>query len=126
MPRELRYRRGRCPGRGSGKECLAILPVDPRETRISALVAAIRALIRGGSNVTGQVTLTINVATTTVSNDLISPDCHPQLTPASSAGATEMGNGTIYVSSVAKGSFVITHANAATAGRTFNWIACGG
>ena len=91
-----------------------------------AIAARIRQLIEGRSNAAGQVTLTINVATTTVSNPVIPSGCFPQLTPASANAAAEWGNGTIYVSSVAQGSFVITHANNATAGRVVNWFAVGG
>ena len=101
-------------------------PPDIREEDKYIVNQSIRQLVEGRSNAAGTVTLTINVATTTVTQANISADCFPQLTPASVNGATEMGNGTIYVSSVADGSFVITHANAATTARTFHWHAVGG
>lgn len=100
--------------------------LDPREQRLPIIVSTINQLAQGRSVVAGSVTLTINVATTTVSNDVIPAGCFPLLTPRSAAAATEMGNGTCYISAVAKGSFTITHANAATAGRTFHWFAVGG
>ena len=40
------------------------------------------------------------------------------------SAATELG-GTVYVSAVANGSFTITHANSATAGRTFLYAVLG-
>lgn len=43
----------------------------------------------------------------------------PFLTPVSANAATEVGNGTLYVSAVTNGAFTITHANSATTGRTF-------
>jgi hypothetical protein len=100
--------------------------LDPRETKLPVIVNVINQLAHGRSVVAGSVTLTVNVATTTVSNDVIPAGCFPQLTPASANAATEMGNGTCYVSAVAKGSFTITHANAATTARTFHWFAVGG
>lgn len=99
--------------------------LDAREQRIPIIVNMINQLAHGRSEVAGSVTLTVNAATTTVSNAVIPAGCYPQLTPASANAATEMGNGTCYVSAVAKGSFTITHANAATTGRTFHWYAPG-
>ena len=87
---------------------------------------AIHALYRGRSMAVGTVTLTPNVATTTVTHESISEDARPQLTPTTANAATEVGNGTMYISSVTAGAFVITHANAATTGRTFYWHAPGG
>lgn len=100
--------------------------LDAREKRLPIIVSVINQLADGRSVVAGSVTLTVNVASTTVSNDVIPAGCFPLLTPASANAATEMGNGTCYVSAVAKGSFTITHANAATTGRTFHWYAVGG
>ncbi len=100
--------------------------LDPRETRLPIIVNTVNQLADGRCVAAGEVTLTVNVATTTVSNDVIPAGCFPQLTPASANAATEMGNGTCYVSAVAKGSFTITHANAATTGRKFYWHAVGG
>ena len=98
----------------------------PHEKNPLTLAMAIRHLAEGRSNVAGQVTLTLNAATTTVTNSAIPAGCFPLLTPASANAAAEWGNGTIYVSAVAKGSFTITHANSATAGRTVNYYAVGG
>jgi hypothetical protein len=39
--------------------------------------------------------------------------------PATANAATELGNGTMYVSAVANGSFAITHGNSAATGRLF-------
>ena len=60
------------------------------------------------------------VATTTVVTDKnCAAGSTPLLTPVTANAATEVGNGTLYVSAVANGSFTITHANSATTGRTF-------
>lgn len=99
--------------------------LDARETRLPIIVNVINQLADGRSVASGSVTLRVNEATTVVSNAVIPSGCFPQLTPASANAATEMGAGTCYVSAVAKGSFTITHANAATTGRTFYWHAVG-
>jgi hypothetical protein len=98
----------------------------PTETRVSWLVQAINQLIQGRNNVSGTVTLTLNAATTTVTNPAISASSQPQLFPKTANAATELGAGGMYVSAVAAGSFTITHVNSATASRTFGWVALGG
>ena len=92
------------------------------EQRLHDHAVAIRALIRS-HKARGQVTITQNQATTTVSHENVFADSTVILFPASAAAAAELN---IYVSAVANGSFTITHPNAATAGRTWNWIAVGG
>jgi hypothetical protein len=47
------------------------------------------------------------------------------LTPATAPAAAEVGNGTLYVSTVANGSFTVTHANNSQAVRTFLYAALG-
>lgn len=100
--------------------------ISNRETRLERIVGQVRALAEGRSLAAGTVTLTENAATTVVSNSIISADCFPVLFPAHANAATEIGNGTMYVSAVTNGSFTITHNNSATANRTFNWLALGG
>lgn len=97
-----------------------------KNATILQLTQSVRQLARGRSSAAGTITLTTSTATTVVSSDVISADCFPQLTPASANGATELGNGTCYVSAVADGSFTITHANNATTSRVFHWYAVGG
>lgn len=100
--------------------------ISQQERRLEKIVSQVRALAEGRSIAAGTVTLTINVTTTTVTKSIISAGCFPVLFPTTANGAAELGAGTIYVSSVVSGSFVITHANNATAGRTFNYLAIGG
>lgn len=101
-------------------------PLARAESRVEKIVQAVNLLVLGRSNGAGEVTLTPNAASTTVTDPAISAGSKPQLTPSSANAAAEWGNGTIYVSSVADGSFVITHANSATSGRTVHWHAVGG
>jgi len=98
------------------------------ETDPKKIVLAIQQLAAGRSNATGTVTLTTSAATTTVTptqTGTIAAGSTPILTPTTANAAAEVGNGTMYVSAVANGSFTITHANSATTGRTFLWAILG-
>lgn len=89
------------------------------ETDLKKIVLAIQQLAAGRSNAVGTVTLVTGSATTVVIDKNCAAGSAPLLTPTTANAATEVGNGTIYVSAVANGSFTITHANSATTGRTF-------
>lgn len=91
------------------------------ETDLKKIVLAIQQLAAGRSNSVGTVTLTVSAATTTVTDANCSSLSVPILTPTTANAAAEVGNGTMYVSAVANGSFTITHANSATTGRTFTY-----
>jgi hypothetical protein len=90
---------------------------DEKDTR--KLVLALQQLAAGRSNSVGTVTLATSSATTTVTDNNCAAGSTIILTPTTANAATEVGNGTMYVSSVANKSFTITHANSATTGRTF-------
>jgi hypothetical protein len=95
------------------------------ETDLKKIVLALQQLAAGRSNAVGSVTLATGSATTTVATPNCAVGSTPILTPASASAAAEIGNGTMFVSTVAKGSFTITHANSATAGRTFLYAILG-
>lgn len=95
------------------------------ETDLKKIVLAIQQLAAGRSNAVGSVTLATGSSTTTASTPNCAAGSTPILTPASANAATELGNGTMYVSAVANGSFTITHANSATTGRTFLYAILG-
>lgn len=96
----------------------------PNETDLIRIVKGIRDLYEGRSNASGEFTCELNQATTVVTAPNCSPSSRIFLEPATSAAATEKGNGTIYVSARAQGAFTVTHANSATANRTF-WYRIG-
>lgn len=85
------------------------------------IVLAIRDLFAGRSNRTGSFTLATGAATTTVT----APNCGAAsvitFTPTTANAAAEVAAGTIRISSKAVGSFVVTHVNSATTGRTFDY-----
>lgn len=95
------------------------------ETDLKKIVLALQQLAAGRSNAVGSVTLLTGSATTVVAASNCASGSTPILTPASANAATELGNGTMYVSAVANGSFAITHTNSATAGRTFLYAILG-
>lgn len=91
------------------------------ETDLKKIVLSIQQLAAGRSNSVGTVTLTVSAATTTVTDSNCSSGSVPILVPTTANAAAEVGNGTMYVSAVANGSFTITHANSATTDRTFKY-----
>ena len=93
--------------------------IDRRERDLTRIIEIIQQLIEGRSNGAGQVTLRAGQTTTTVTSLVIAADSLPQLTPTTANAAAALA--TTYISAVAQGSFTLTHANAATLDRTFNW-----
>lgn len=98
------------------------------ETDLKKIILSLQQLAAGRSNAVGTVTLTVSAATTVVTptqSGMIAPGSTVLLTPTTANAATEVGNGTMYVSTVAKDTFTITHANSATTGRTFLYAIVG-
>ena len=89
------------------------------EKDLSVFAAVINELTQGRSNATGTVTLTAGAATTTVTNSNFASGSSVYLTPTTANAAAEIGNGTMYVSARAAGSFTLTHANNANADRIY-------
>ena len=83
------------------------------------LCRSIRDLFSGRSNASGDFTLSVNQATTTVDAPNCGSSSRVLLQAASANAAAEVGNGTIYVSAVGTGQFTVTHANSATTERVF-------
>lgn len=94
------------------------------EKDLGKIVLAIQQLAAGRSNAIGTVTLASSGTTTTVTDKNCAAGSTPILTPTTANAATEVGNGTMYVSAVANGSFTVTHA-ASVAGRTFRYALIG-
>jgi hypothetical protein len=95
------------------------------ETDLKKIVLAVQQLAAGRSNAVGTVTLATSAATTTVTDNNCATGSTVLFTPTTANAATEVGNGTMYLSSVANKSFTITHANSATTGRTFLYAIVG-
>lgn len=84
----------------------------------------VNRVIEGRTDNYGSVTLTAGAASTTVAAPYVSENSTILLTPRSANAAAEMAAGTMHVSAVSNGSFVITHANNAQTDRTYDfaWI----
>ena len=92
----------------------------PRETS-----QVVNNLLDGKSNNTGTFTCTASAATTAVTDFRAGKSSIILLMPQTANAAAEVGNGTIYVSTRAKQSFTVTHANNAQTDRTFEYVVIG-
>lgn len=95
------------------------------ETDPKKIILSIQQLAAGRSNAVGTVTLTAAAGSTVVTDNNFAPGSVPLPVPATASAATEMGNGTMYISARANKSFTITHANSATVDRTFLYVIVG-
>lgn len=89
------------------------------EKDLRKLILSLQQLAAGRSNAVGTVTLTASAATTTVTDNNCASGSVPILVPTTAHAAAEIGNGTIYISSVGTKTFTITHANNSQTDRTF-------
>jgi hypothetical protein len=99
-----------------------VLARDEKDQR--RVNTAINELAKGRSNAVGTVTLVASAASTTVP----AKNCGAGvvlLSPLTAHAAAEIGNGTIWVSAVANGSFTLAHANNAQNDRTFGYVCLG-
>jgi hypothetical protein len=99
--------------------------LSPDEQDRRKVNTAINQLAQGRSNAAGTVTLTVNQASTTVTAQNCGVGSVVLLSALTPHAAAEIGNGTIWVSAVAKGSFTLGHANNVQNDRTFGWVALG-
>jgi hypothetical protein len=97
----------------------------PTEEDGYKIVRAIRELFEGRSNAVGTVTLAAGATSTTVTAMNCGAGSTPLLVPTTANAAAEIGNGTLYVGTVANGSFIITHADSDQTDRTFRFAAFG-
>ena len=96
-----------------------------QERNPARITQALRDLFAGRSNAVGTVTLRANQTTTTVTGLNVGADSRVFLMPTTANAAAEFGAGSIYVGTVAAGTFTITHASNANADKTFFWVALG-
>jgi hypothetical protein len=92
----------------------------PRETS-----QVVNNLLDGKSNNTGTFTCTASAATTAVTDFRAGKSSIILLMPQTANAAAEVGNGTIHVSTRAKQSFTVTHANNSQTDRTFGYVVIG-
>lgn len=94
---------------------------------VRTLYDAVFRLRQGKMECTGEITLTINVATTVLNRIGLSPQSAVHFDPKSANAATELYGGTMYVLTANRSNdaWTITHANNANADRTFQYTAIG-
>jgi hypothetical protein len=92
---------------------------------VRRLFDALEGVLNGRSRNQGSVTLAANVTTTVVDNPLFESHQTPVFVPLTANAAAEIGAGGLYVSARTRGQFTITHANAATTDRTFEYVFVG-
>ena len=101
------------------------LSISPAERNPQVQNQVIRQLIEGRSNALVEVTLTASAASTTVTAPTCGAGSAPIPVPMTAAAAAELGAGTMYVSSVLNGSFILAHANSSVSTRTFRFVVIG-
>jgi hypothetical protein len=99
---------------------------DEREHR-RQIANVVNSILTGKINATGSVTLTENVASTTVTDARATFQSAVLFLPHTANAAAEIGAGTLYVSDASRlnGSFVIVHANNAQTDRRFTYVLIG-
>ena len=93
---------------------------NPRE--VSQVV---NNILEGKLNSTGSFTCTASAATTAVTDFRAGKESVILLMPTTANAASELGAGPVYVSTRAKQSFTVTHANNAQTDRTFEYVVIG-
>jgi hypothetical protein len=104
---------------------VTVLTVSRDEKDLSKFALAIQQIAAGRSNAVGTFTCTQNQATTTVTDANCASGSTVLYMPTTANASAEVGAGTIYIGTVSNGSFVVTHANSATANRTFRYSLVG-
>ncbi len=105
------------------------VPADSNDERQHRrqMAAAINRLNRGKYNATGTITLTANVATTSLIDSRLGPDSLLKFDPMTANAAAAWVAGTMYVleANRGQGTWVITHANNAQTDRKFKYLIVG-
>ena len=101
--------------------------LDDHKEFLRRIARVVNNLLIGKANAGGTLTLTANVASTTLTDARLGFESALHLIPTTANAATELGNGTLRISETSRvnGSVVITHANNAQADRTFRFTIMG-
>ena len=86
---------------------------------------AIRQLMEGRSNALVEVTLTDSVGSTAVIAQTCGAGSAPIPVPMTAEAAAELSSGSMYITSVANGSFSVVHTNSSVTTRTFRFVVLG-
>lgn len=96
-------------------------PPPPANSELRRQYEVLQQMRNGKLENVAEVTLTANVASTTVTDIRVSPQSVLAWHPRTANAAAELANGTMYVTdaNMANGSYTITHANNAQTDRVF-------
>ncbi len=92
---------------------------DQRETS-----EVVNNILAGKLNATASITITNSATSTVVTDYRVGSESVILFMPTTSAGATELASGSMYVSARSKNSFTITHTNDTTT-RSFDYVVLG-
>lgn len=82
----------------------------------------VNEMLHGGMNNVLDITLTVNSATTTITDNRIGGSTRPTLMPMSANAAAEVASGNLWVATPGKHTVVIHHTNSATTSRDFSMM----
>jgi len=99
--------------------------LSPNEDNPRTIVEIVRQLMDGKSNNTGSFTVTANQATTAVTDLRVGADSVILPSPITANAATEWASGAMYISSIGKQTFTVTHNNSAPTDRDFTYAVIG-
>lgn len=91
------------------------------------VLEALNALRSGKTENVGEITLTANAASTTITDIRISPQSVIAWHPRTANAASEIAAGTMFITdaNMSNGSAIVTHANNAQADRSFRYAVIG-
>jgi len=104
---------------------VSVLVIQANDQDLGKYAFAIKQLAEGASNSSGTVTLTANVATTTVSAPTAAPGRRIMMFPATANAAAIVAATYVAAADVTKGQFIVHHTNNANSDKTFYWFCVG-
>jgi len=107
-----------------GKQFLGVpLALEDQGQWLGLIARAVNNILQGKILSTGEITLTANSGTTTLTDSRIGPNSHISFTPTTANGAAALSG--LYVSARAAGSATLTHANNAQSDKSFTYSVLG-
>lgn len=104
---------------------VSYITVSPNEDDQRKQNDVLRGIMDGKTNNRGSFTVTASAATTVVTDLRVGADSIILPSPITAAAATEWASGAMYVSSIGKQTFTVTHNNSAPTTRDFTYAVIG-
>jgi len=100
---------------------MAFRSLAPNETSLRRIVEVVRGAMQGKTNNTNTFTITASAATTVITDLLVGGTSVIIPSPTTASAATEWASGGMYISSIGKQTFTVTHNNSAPTDRVFTY-----